>query len=281
MKISDIISRDSHPAPWSEGEKIPWNEPGFSARMLREHLSQNHDWASRRSSIIDRQVDWIFQALLSGEPARVLDLGCGPGLYTSRLAAQGCRCTGIDFSPASIAYAREEALAKKLECEYMEGDLREVPFGFGFDLVMCIYGELNVFKPQDAQQILLKAFDALVSGGRLVLEVQTYAGVHDLGRAPATWYSSPGGLFSDRPHIQLQEGCWDEATGVAIERYYILDGLSGTVSRYSSTTQAYTDDQWYSLIQACRYQEVVFYQSLEGQSKATHPNLMGISACKE
>jgi SAM-dependent methyltransferase len=281
MNISDIISRDPRPVPWAEGEKIPWNEPGFSARMLREHLSQGHDAASRRSAIIDRQVDWIFQAVLAGSPSRVLDLGCGPGLYTSRLAERGCRCTGIDYSPASIAYAREEALAKKLECEYMEGDLREVPFGSGFDLVMFIYGELNVFKPQDARQILLKAFGALVSGGRLVLEVQTYAGVQDLGKAPATWTSSPGGLFSDRPHIQLQEGRWDEAAGVAIERYYILDGPGGTVTRYSSTTQAYTDDQWYTLLQACGYQEVVFYQSLEGQSKATHPNLMGISACKE
>ncbi len=102
MKLSDIIARIPSPAPWAEGEKIPWNEPGFSARMLHEHLSQDHDAASRRSMVIDRQVDWIHQSLLWGNPARVLDLGCGPGLYTSQLARRGCSCTGIDFSPASI-----------------------------------------------------------------------------------------------------------------------------------------------------------------------------------
>ena len=41
--------------------------------------------------------------------ARVLDLGCGPGLYTTRLAKLGHTCVGIDFSPASIAYAKAEA----------------------------------------------------------------------------------------------------------------------------------------------------------------------------
>ena len=48
MDILQIIQRIPNPRPWSEGEKIPWNEPGFSRRMLREHLSQEHDAASRR-----------------------------------------------------------------------------------------------------------------------------------------------------------------------------------------------------------------------------------------
>ncbi len=64
MNLLDLVNRPIPPAPWSEGEKIPWNEPAFSARMLREHLSQEHDAASRRAAIIDRQVDWIFNTPL-------------------------------------------------------------------------------------------------------------------------------------------------------------------------------------------------------------------------
>jgi predicted TPR repeat methyltransferase len=44
--------------------------------------------------------------VLQSEPQRILDLGCGPGLYTQRLASLGHTCVGIDISPASIAYAR-------------------------------------------------------------------------------------------------------------------------------------------------------------------------------
>ena len=86
MNLLDVINRTDIPAPWSEGEKIPWDDPAFSERMLREHLSQEHDAASRRFEKIDAHVDWIHHELLSGRATRILDLGCGPGLYASRLA---------------------------------------------------------------------------------------------------------------------------------------------------------------------------------------------------
>ena len=138
MKLIDIIHRQSNPQPWSEGEKIPWNDPAFSKRMLKEHLSQAHDAASRRSETIDAQVDWIHQVVLKGRPSRILDLGCGPGLYTARLAGLGHTCTGIDFSPASIAYAKEQAVARNLDCQYTEADIRSAKYGSGYDLVMSI-----------------------------------------------------------------------------------------------------------------------------------------------
>src|SRR5512139_3579983 len=104
MDLLELIRRQPVPVPWSEGEKIPWNDPDFSRRMLLEHLSQEHDAASRRFETIDRHVHWIHHAVLSGQPTRILDLGCGPGLYSSRLARLGHECVGIDFSPASIAH---------------------------------------------------------------------------------------------------------------------------------------------------------------------------------
>lgn len=76
MNLNEIVQRTTPPIPWAEGEKIPWNEPGFTQRMLREHLSQAHDAASRRLSKIDDHVAWIHADLLAGRPARVLGLGC-------------------------------------------------------------------------------------------------------------------------------------------------------------------------------------------------------------
>ena len=43
--LLDLIRREAAPEPWAEGEKIPWDDPGFSRRMLEEHLSQAHDAA--------------------------------------------------------------------------------------------------------------------------------------------------------------------------------------------------------------------------------------------
>ncbi|EOI1394309.1 hypothetical protein ACMGOD_005528 [Klebsiella oxytoca] len=48
MDISTLISASRRIHLSAEESKIPWDEPAFSQRMLANHLSQDHDWASRR-----------------------------------------------------------------------------------------------------------------------------------------------------------------------------------------------------------------------------------------
>ncbi len=280
MNLTELVNRAAFPAPWAEGDKIPWNEPGFSARMLREHLSQDHDAASRRYTIIDSQIEWIHQTLLKNQTVSVLDLGCGPGLYTSRLARRGCRCTGIDFSPASIAYAIDKARSEKLNCRYIEGDLRTTAFGSGYGLVMFIFGELNVFRPQDVHDLLQKAYDALEPAGLLVLEPHTFEAVRKLGQSPSHWYSAQTGLFSETPHLYLQENFWDESSCTATSRYFIVDVQNGSVTRYAATVQAYTLDQYRTLLQEIGFREVEFHPSLEGHENELTRDLLVITAKK-
>jgi 2-polyprenyl-3-methyl-5-hydroxy-6-metoxy-1,4-benzoquinol methylase len=99
VNLLDIVARNPAPEPWAEGEGIPWSDPDFSRRMLKGHLTEAHDRASPRSERIGRHV-WIHEVILSSQPSRVLDIACGPGLYSSRLARLGHECTGIDFGPA-------------------------------------------------------------------------------------------------------------------------------------------------------------------------------------
>ena len=104
---------------------------------------------------------------------------------------------------------------------------------------MFIFGEFNVFKPVEAQAILDKAGAAVRKGGRLLLEVSTYAGVKGLGRQPQSWSALQKGLFSDRPHLLLTESFWDAAQAVATERYYVVDAHSGQVTAHAASSQAY------------------------------------------
>ena len=262
--LIDIIHRKAVPSPWSEGEKIPWNEPGFSQRMLLEHLSQEHDAASRRIETIERQVEWIHHSVLSNQPTRILDLGCGPGLYSSRLARLGHACVGIDFSPASISHARQLAQVEKLRCSYLQQDIRTADYGQGYGLGMFIFGEFNTFRLTDARSILEKAHQALAENGRLLLEVHTFTAVQKIGKQPASWYSTESGLFSDRPHICLTENFWDAEQNVATVRYFIVDGSTGDVTRYAGCTQAYTHKQYRALLEECGFGNVIFHPSLRG-----------------
>lgn len=281
MSLIELVGRTPIPAAWSEGEKIPWNDPAFSRRMLHEHLSQAHDAASRRPTIIDQHVAWIHQHVLNHQPTAILDLGCGPGLYSNRLARLGHRCVGIDFSPASIDYARQQATSEHLACTYHHADVRVADFGENFGLAMFIFGEFNVFKPADARHILQKIHAALAPNGLLLLEPQSFEGVQCNGEQPATWYTSEKGLFSDAPHLVLHEFFWDAEHHVTTERYAIVDAQTAHVTRFAFSTQAYTDEDFGRLLTECGFGEIQFWPSLLGQADLPRQTFFGLTARKK
>ncbi len=265
MNLQTIIERTETLAPWAEGEKIPWNDPDFSRRMLKEHLSQKHDAASRRKTKIKKHVQWIHEFVLAKTTSAILDLGCGPGLYCAELARLGHSCRGIDFSPASIEYAVDHSPET---CSYTLGDVRAEKFGRGYDLVMFIFGEFNVFTPADAQKILQKAQAALRPGGKLLLEVHTVDTVEQMGNQPSTWYSSESGLFSDKPHLCLMESFWDEEQTVATERYFIIDAETAQVMRFASSTQGYDEDKIASMLTEAGFSAVEIHPGLTGKAQS-------------
>ena len=277
MNLLDIVHRQNPPQPWAEGEKIPWNAPGFSRRMLQEHLSQAHDSASRRAETIDRHVSWIHNTLLSGRSTKILDLGCGPGLYTSRLAALGHTCTGIDFSPASIAFAREQAAQKGLNCQYQLADIRTASYGTGYGLAMQIFGEINVFTQADAVTILEKARASLIEGGTLLLEPHTLAAVCQLGNE-CWWQAAEHGLFSEDPHLLLYESHWDREGRTTTERYHVVDAATGSIARHASTMQAYSEAGYQDLLENCGFGAIQFYPSLCGDQDGSQPALFVLVA---
>lgn len=280
MNLAELIERTVPPVPWSEGENIPWHEAEFSRRMLHEHLSQDHDAASRRAEKIDRHVRWIHQELLSSRPTRILDLCCGPGLYTSRLARLGHECVGIDYSPAAIAYASDQAERESLRCTYRRQDVRRADYGQAFGLAMLIFGELNVFAPADAASILGMACEALDDSGLLLLEPHTFAAVEKIGSAAPSWYSAKAGLFSDRPHVCLQENFWDEQARAATTRYFIVSLADGQVSRHAASYQAYTDAEYRSMLHDCGFGGVRACPSLGGDEDDAQEGLMVIVATR-
>ena len=280
MNLLDLIRRTVLPAPWAEGDKIPWHDPAFSERMLREHLCQAHDAASRRSEKIEKQVQWIHRELLSGRPTRILDLGCGPGLYTSRLARRSHECVGIDYSPASIAYATGRASQENLRCTYRLKDMRQAEYGTGFGLIMLIYGEFNVFRPPDAVSILDKAYAALDDGRLLLLEPHTFAAVKKMGKPRRSWDSARKGLFSDKPHLCLEENFWEPTTQTATTRYFIIDATTGNVTPHAQSIQAYTDEEYQSLLVERGFEDIRFFASLVGDEDETQADLMAIVARK-
>jgi len=251
MKISDIVNRPNPPLPWQEGEKIPWDEAGFSKRMLKEHLSQDHNAASRRFEIVHKQVDYL-ERIAGGleKDLKVLDLACGPGLHSLDFARRGHSTFGIDFSPASIEWAKSQASEQSLACEFVHSDIRTAEFSEGFDLAMLLFGEMNVFTAEDLSLIVRKARAALDDGGVLMLEPHEPGVIRTNFETGPNWSVQESGLFSDRPHMLLDEGFWHEIVQMAVKRWYVVDSESGEVASYSQTVVDHAKSDLVDLIEA-------------------------------
>ncbi|MCA9840381.1 MAG: class I SAM-dependent methyltransferase [Trueperaceae bacterium] len=253
-----------NPKAWQGLSRIPWHDEAFSQRMLREHLDQGHDRASRRFEIIDKQVAHLAALFQQEKVKRVLDLGCGPGFYAERLSKHGFEICGIDISPAATAYAKTQARKLESPPNYLHTDLLAGNYGNKFDAALFIFGELNAFSPQDALTILQHSYKALKSAGVLVLEVHTADFVKSLATSAKTWSRHLSGLFADEPYLQLHEAFWDEGQKALIEYFHVLRETAQTFDSYVTSLQAYSQTGYQELLTKAGFERLEFLGALDG-----------------
>ena len=256
LSIEDIITRIIPAEPWAQGDALPWSDPGFSARVLQEHLDQSHGLGTRKREDVEANMRWVDEVLLGSTPAHVIDLACGPGEELHALARLGHRGKGVDLSPSSVAYGRARAQREGASLEFVEGDVRHYPWDKeSADVVMCLYGQINVFQPEEAEALVARARQALEErGGDLVIEYQ-YADVIG-GEEVMEWESAMTSPFLDTPHLQLYEQFWDELGACATERWHIIESQTGRVHRYAQTITAYEEEELISLCQRAGFRYI-------------------------
>jgi len=264
MHVRELIEREGR-TPDDPAPHVPWHDGDFSARMLREHLDQSHDRASRREAVIAQHVDWIHRRVLDGCVSRVLDLGCGPGLYTARLAALGHRCVGVDVAPAAIAFAKHVASDAANGAAYVHGDLRHAALGGPWDATLMLYGIANQFAPDALRAILSRVAAASAPGARLVLETLSIAAIERIGREPPTWRRFATSVFGDAPHLVLRESAWRPAERVAVERYDVI-GADGGVGAWRHEIHAHSPPQLESLLRDEGFTTLETYPALGAAS---------------
>jgi 2-polyprenyl-3-methyl-5-hydroxy-6-metoxy-1,4-benzoquinol methylase len=82
------------------------------------------------------EVELVWK-LLELEPGlALLDLACGHGRIANPLAERGVHVTGLDATPLFLDLARKDAAERGVDVEYVEGDMREVPWVERFDRVL-------------------------------------------------------------------------------------------------------------------------------------------------
>ncbi len=199
---------ETWPRAFDSGAELDWGDPTVSRRLLAEHLDQAHDGASRRAALIDSHVRRL-RRLMPRPPALILDAGCGPGLYATRLAALGFDVTGVDVSPAALRHARREAARQRPSgrARFLTADLRHAELPGGFDAALLIYFVLEAFPRLDQARVLRRVAAALRPGGLLVAELRLRPD-QPPGRS-SWWEVVDRSVLSDRRHLLLGDAHWE------------------------------------------------------------------------
>jgi trans-aconitate methyltransferase len=114
-------------------------------------------------------------ALLDPRPGeRVLDLGCGDGVLTERIAAAGAEVIGVDASPAMVEAAR----ARGLDARVADG--QALAFGPEFD---AAFSNAALHWMLEPAAVAAGVFAALKPGGRFVGEMGGHGNVAAIWRA--------------------------------------------------------------------------------------------------
>ena len=168
-ELKEINSRPS-PFQFYTADEL-WTNEHTSKQMLEYHLNESIDVSSRNKNFIGRSVEWIVSHFGVDNKTEIADFGCGPGLYTTRLAERGAKVTGIDFSENSINYAKKVADERNLDITYVVKNYMDYETTDNYDLITMIMCDFCALSPGQRKVMLSKFHSFLKPGGFVLLDV--------------------------------------------------------------------------------------------------------------
>lgn len=222
MNINKIIKQADKPKIFEPGNSIMWTDPHISKQLLDVHLNKELDLASRKHESVIKTIEWI-ENKVGKNNLNILDLGCGPGIYSEILAKKGHTITGVDFSQNSIDYAKKESVSNGLNTTYIcENYLNLKLEENSFDLVMMIFTDFGVLNPSDREKLLTLIHKFLKPGGIFIFDVLSNNKL-DEKVSPKSWEICESGFWKNRPYLALSESFLYSEEKVILFQHIVMD----------------------------------------------------------
>jgi cyclopropane fatty-acyl-phospholipid synthase-like methyltransferase len=197
----------------------------------------------------DAEADLIWR-LLELEPGmEVLDLACGHGRISNRLAERGVRVTGLDGTPLFLEYARRDAAERGIEVDYVEGDMRELPWEGAFDRVISWFTSFGYFDDQTNRAVLGQVHEALRPGGAVLIEG------NNLAELLPRWL--PETVLEKGDDMVVDRYVFEPVTGRADTERTVV--RNGQVRRFSMSVRMFVAAELGDWLREAGFDEVRFY----------------------
>ncbi|MBN1187260.1 MAG: methyltransferase domain-containing protein [Bacteroidales bacterium] len=259
MNIELIKKLSNKPQLYEKGTAVMWTDPYISQQLLELHLNPDHDIASRSKAKIENISRWILER--SNKPnMKILDLGCGPGLYAELFAKKGHSVIGIDISANSIQYAIKQAKEKRLDIEYLHKNYLDLDFENQFDLVILIYLDFCVLLPDERDKVLENIFKALKKGGLFICDVINERNL-DKKILSKSWEVQKRGFWKNAPCIVLTNGYHYPEAKILLEHHTVI-GDNDIVDTYVFWSHYYKKNDLTSIFESKGFTNIRNYENV-------------------
>ena len=222
--FKELKEIDSRPSPFQfyTADEL-WTNEHTSKQMLEYHLNESIDASSRNKSFIERSVEWIVFHFEVDKNTEIADFGCGPGLYTTRLAERDATVTGIDFSENSLKYAKQVAAKKDLKINYVLTNYLDFETTNSFDLITMIMCDFCVLSPEQRKKMLSKFKSLLKPDGSVLLDVYSLNSFNQKEESATYELNQLNGFWSPDDYYCFVNTFKYDKEKVILDKYTIIE----------------------------------------------------------
>ena len=222
--FNELENINTKPKPFEfyTADKL-WTDEHISKKMLEFHLDKDVDVSSKNEKFIERSVNWIASYFGLDNNFSICDFGCGPGLYTTRLAEKGANVTGIDFSKRSIDYAKKIAKEKGLTIDYVNQNYLMYDTDKRFDLITMIMCDYCVLSPGQREKLLQIFYKLLKTDGCTLLDVYSMEAYRQRKEQSLYEIKLLNGFWSSKMYYGFLNTFKYEEHKVVLDKYTIVE----------------------------------------------------------
>lgn len=276
--INEIFKYLKKPELYAESNSKFWDDEHISKGMLEAHLDPNCDASSRNHVFIDNSVQWISEIAPSKKFKKLLDLGCGPGLYAEKFYKEGYAVTAIDFSKRSINYAKEKAKENGSDIQYIYDNYLHMDYDNEFDLITFIFCDYGALSNCQRKIMLRKIYTAMKSGGKFIFDVFTVKNYENKGES-TTWYLNEGSGFWKENTYLCMEAHYIYENDIRLNQYIVIDEKE-EVSIYRIWDHYYTRDTIIKELKETGFEKIQVFSDVAGKPYDEKSNTICIVAEK-
>ena len=231
--------------------KHEWWQDFFSGPVL-DFVNESRDL----ETTLD-ETYFIEESLGLNSGASILDVPCGSGRISIELARRGYQVTGIDINTELLDLAQTKAKDINLDINWLEMDMRDLPWHDHFDGAICFWSSFGYFNEADNANFLQRVSRSLKTGASFILDTPLIeTRLPEMESQERVWW--PAGEL-----LALEERTFDHETSrIESEWTFIKDGQ---IEKKILSQRLYTYLELVTMLEKAGFGNHQAYSSIDGE----------------